>query len=75
MEQHLSCRAVDQAVGQNAPNCPKHLSLTAEDVDQLQANVEAMRLELRAGHFEAAARLDFEFHRRLLEACDNHAML
>ena len=51
------------------------LSLTAEDIDRLEVNVEAMRIALSAGNFEAAARLDFEFHRRLLEACGNHAML
>nr|WP_239989874.1 FCD domain-containing protein [Pseudomonas syringae] len=36
---------------------------------------EAMRLELRAGDFEAAARLDFEFHRHILVASGNQAML
>ncbi|WP_342246527.1 FadR/GntR family transcriptional regulator [Pseudomonas sp. OTU5201] len=51
------------------------ISLTAEDIDQLEANVAAMRQELRAADFEAAARLDFEFHRRLLEASGNRAML
>ncbi|MCO7517824.1 FadR family transcriptional regulator [Pseudomonas guariconensis] len=51
------------------------LSLTAADIDELEANVEAMRLQLRAGHFDAAARLDFAFHRRLLEASGNRAML
>lgn len=51
------------------------LYLTAADIDALEANVESMRQELRAGNFEAAARLDFAFHRRLLEASGNHAML
>lgn len=50
-------------------------ALTADDLDDLAANVEAMRVELRAGNFEAAARLDFAFHRRLLEAAGNRAML
>lgn len=50
-------------------------ALTADDLDELAANVEAMRGELRAGNFEAAARLDFAFHRRLLEAAGNRAML
>ncbi|BDM23591.1 TPA: FadR/GntR family transcriptional regulator [Pseudomonas putida] len=51
------------------------LTLTAEHLDRLEENVEAMRLELRAGRFDAAARLDFIFHQQLLQACGNHAML
>ncbi|MFB4392060.1 MULTISPECIES: FadR/GntR family transcriptional regulator [unclassified Pseudomonas] len=51
------------------------LALTADDLDRLEANVEAMRQELQAGRFEAAARLDFAFHQALLQACGNHAML
>ncbi|AGZ34940.1 FadR family transcriptional regulator [Pseudomonas sp. SWI6] len=51
------------------------LRLTADDIDRLEANVEAMRVELRAGRFEAAARLDFAFHQQLLQACGNQAML
>ncbi|MDO7903748.1 FadR/GntR family transcriptional regulator [Pseudomonas sp. K1(2024)] len=51
------------------------LALTADPLDRLRANVEAMRVELRAGRFEAAARLDFEFHQALLQACGNQAML
>ncbi|MCI0911301.1 MULTISPECIES: FadR/GntR family transcriptional regulator [Pseudomonas] len=51
------------------------LALTADDIDRLELNVEAMRQELRAGRFEAAARLDFAFHQQLLQACGNHAML
>ncbi|MDE1168574.1 MAG: FadR/GntR family transcriptional regulator [Pseudomonas sp.] len=50
------------------------LTLTADELDNLQDNVEAMRRELRAGDFEAAARLDFEFHRRILVASGNQAM-
>lgn len=50
-------------------------ALTADDIDALAENVEAMRVELRAGNFEAAAQLDFEFHRRILEASGNLAML
>ena len=48
---------------------------TGADIDALEANVEAMRQELRAGRFDAAARLDYAFHRRLLEASGNLAML
>jgi len=51
------------------------LNLTADDLDRLAANVEAMRQELRAGSFEAAARLDFAFHQALLQAAGNRAML
>ncbi|PYC15017.1 FadR/GntR family transcriptional regulator [Pseudomonas mosselii] len=51
------------------------LALTADDLDALQANVEAMAVELRAGRFEAAARLDFAFHQQLLQASGNRAML
>lgn len=51
------------------------LAMTADDIDRLQANVEAMRRELRAGNFEAAARLDFAFHQHLLQASGNRAML
>ena len=50
-------------------------ALTADDLDELAVNVEAMREQLRAGQFEAAAKLDFAFHRRLLEASGNRAML
>ncbi|QXH49140.1 FadR family transcriptional regulator [Pseudomonas fakonensis] len=51
------------------------LALTADDLDELQANVEAMAVELRAGRFEAASRLDFAFHQKLLQASGNRAML
>jgi len=34
-----------------------------------------MREQLRSGDFEAAAKLDFEFHRRILLASGNQAML
>ncbi len=50
-------------------------TLTAEELDALQDNVEQMRLELRAGAFDSASRLDFEFHRRILQASGNRAML
>ncbi len=50
------------------------LTLTADAMDALQDNVEAMRQELRAGDFEAAARLDFDFHRHILLASGNQAM-
>ncbi|WP_175649793.1 FadR/GntR family transcriptional regulator [Pseudomonas sp. Marseille-P9899] len=49
-------------------------ALTADDLDELAVNVEAMREQLRR-QFEAAAKLDFAFHRRLLEASGNRAML
>lgn len=48
--------------------------LTAEELDVLEDNVERMRVELRAGDFEQAARLDFEFHQRILAASGNQAM-
>ncbi|MDR6711154.1 GntR family transcriptional repressor for pyruvate dehydrogenase complex [Pseudomonas hunanensis] len=51
------------------------LNLTADDLDRLAANVDAMRQELRVGNFEAAARLDFAFHQALLQAGGNRAML
>jgi GntR family transcriptional regulator, transcriptional repressor for pyruvate dehydrogenase complex len=48
--------------------------LTAQELDLLEDNVEQMRRELRAGDFERAARLDFEFHQRILAASGNQAM-
>lgn len=51
------------------------VTLTADERDLLEDNVEAMRRELKAGDFESAARLDFEFHRRILEASGNQAIL
>src|SRR5471030_2213896 len=51
------------------------VTLTADERDVLEDNVETMRLELRAGDFEAAARLDFDFHRHILVASGNQAML
>lgn len=48
--------------------------LSADELDGLQDNVEAMRMELRGGDFDAAARLDFDFHRRILVASGNQAM-
>ncbi|SDS48776.1 FadR family transcriptional regulator [Pseudomonas fuscovaginae UPB0736] len=51
------------------------VTLTADELDALQDNVDAMRAELRAADFEAAARLDFDFHRRILLASGNQAML
>ncbi|QXI28322.1 FadR/GntR family transcriptional regulator [Pseudomonas vanderleydeniana] len=50
------------------------VTLTADELDVLQDNVDAMRAELLAGDFEAAARLDFDFHRRILLASGNQAM-
>ncbi|HWV08532.1 MAG TPA: FadR/GntR family transcriptional regulator [Pseudomonas sp.] len=50
-------------------------TLTAPELDALQDNVEQMRLELRAGDFERASQLDFEFHQRILQAAGNQAML
>ncbi|HEX8589958.1 FadR/GntR family transcriptional regulator [Pseudomonas sp.] len=51
------------------------VTLTADERDVLEDNVEAMRLELKAGDFECAARLDFDFHRRILVASGNQAIL
>lgn len=51
------------------------VTLTADELDALEDNVEAMRRELRAGDFEAAARLDFQFHQKILLASGNQAML
>ncbi|MBU6960494.1 FadR family transcriptional regulator [Pseudomonas sp. CVAP len=51
------------------------VTLSADELDALEDNVTAMRDELRAGDFDAAARLDFEFHRRMLLASGNQAML
>lgn len=48
--------------------------MTAEELDILEDNVEQMRRELRAGDFEQANRLDFEFHQRILVASGNQAM-
>nr|WP_242444962.1 FCD domain-containing protein [Pseudomonas oleovorans] len=48
--------------------------MTAEVLDILEDNVEQMRRELRAGDFEQANRLDFEFHQRILAASGNQAM-
>ncbi len=51
------------------------VTLSTFDLDALEDNVAAMREHLRAGDFEAAAKLDFEFHRRILLASGNQAML
>ena len=51
------------------------VTLSTFDLDALQDNVAAMREQLKAGDFEAAAKLDFEFHRRILLASGNQAML
>ncbi|MDD1021347.1 MULTISPECIES: FadR/GntR family transcriptional regulator [Pseudomonas] len=51
------------------------VTLTADELDALEDNVEAMRRQLRVGDFEAAARLDFEFHQKILLASGNQAML
>ncbi|SFG57920.1 GntR family transcriptional regulator, transcriptional repressor for pyruvate dehydrogenase complex [Pseudomonas sp. NFACC45] len=51
------------------------VTLSADELDTLEDNVEAMRRELKSGDFDAAARLDFEFHRRILQASGNQAML
>ena len=50
-------------------------TLTAGELDALHDNVEQMRLALRGGDFDSASRLDFEFHRRILQASGNQAML
>lgn len=51
------------------------VTLSTFELDALEDNVAATRNELKAGDFEAAARLDFEFHRRILLASGNQAML
>ena len=51
------------------------MTLTTEELDGLEDNVQAMRRELKAGDFEAAARLDFAFHQRILLASGNQAMV
>ncbi|OOV93654.1 MULTISPECIES: FadR/GntR family transcriptional regulator [Pseudomonas] len=51
------------------------VTLTLDALDSLQDNVQAMRKVLKAGDFEAAARLDFEFHQRILLASGNQAMV
>ncbi|WP_434560069.1 FadR family transcriptional regulator [Pseudomonas sp. Z5-35] len=51
------------------------VTLSADDLDTLDDNVQAMRRELKAGDFDAAARLDFDFHRQILLASGNQAML
>ncbi|MBI3907197.1 MAG: FadR family transcriptional regulator, partial [Pseudomonas fluorescens] len=51
------------------------VTLSTDELDVLEDNVAAMRNELKSGDFEAAARLDFEFHRRILLASGNQAML
>jgi len=51
------------------------VTLSTFDLDELEDNVAAMREQLRTGDFEAAAKLDFEFHRRILLASGNQAML
>lgn len=50
------------------------VSLPAQELDALEDNVRAMREELRNADFEAAAQLDFDFHRRILVASGNSAM-
>ncbi|MFF7707415.1 FCD domain-containing protein [Pseudomonas sp. NPDC007930] len=50
------------------------VTLTASDLDLLEDNVRQMRLELRNADFEAAARLDFDFHQRILWASGNQAI-
>ena len=51
------------------------VTLTIDELDSLEDNVEAMRKVLKTGDFEAAARLDFEFHQRILQASGNQAMV
>ncbi|MGE1174323.1 FadR/GntR family transcriptional regulator [Pseudomonas sp. BW7P1] len=51
------------------------VTLSTFDLDELEDNVAAMREQLRTGDFEAAAKLDFEFHQRILRASGNQAML
>ncbi|PWV65595.1 FadR/GntR family transcriptional regulator [Plasticicumulans acidivorans] len=47
---------------------------TPEVLDALADNVEALRRELRAEAFDAANRLDFDFHQQLIELSGNRAI-
>ncbi len=49
-------------------------SADPEDLDWLEDNVASLRVELKAGQFEAAARLDYAFHRRLAAIAGNRAI-
>lgn len=51
------------------------LTLSSDELDALSENVETMRLELRAQAFEAAAQLDYDFHRLILQSTGNQAIL
>lgn len=51
------------------------LALSSDELDEINDNVEAMRLELRAQAFEGAARLDFDFHCLIHRASGNQAIL
>ncbi len=51
------------------------MTLTTEELDELEDNVQAMRRELKTGDFEQAARLDFAFHQRILLVSGNQAMV
>ena len=51
------------------------VTLGAADLDRLEVNLAALHRALRANELEEAAVLDFDFHRQLLLAADNPAML
>ena len=50
------------------------VALTGDEIDALHENVSTMRGHLRAQDFGSAARLDFDFHQRILLASGNQAM-
>ncbi|MBD1550161.1 FadR/GntR family transcriptional regulator [Pseudomonas typographi] len=49
-------------------------TLSTDDLDILEDNVCQLRTELRNGDFDAAGRLDFDFHQRILWASGNQAI-
>ncbi|ALZ86497.1 GntR family transcriptional regulator [Pseudomonas oryzihabitans] len=51
------------------------MTLSPADLDRLEVNLGALHRALRANELEEAAALDFDFHRQLLLAADNPAML
>ena len=50
------------------------LAVGDEDLSALEENVEALRVALVEGDFEAAATLDFEFHMRIVALAGNSAI-
>lgn len=50
------------------------LAVGDDDLAQLDSNVEALRVALVDGDFETAAKLDFEFHMRIVALAGNSAI-